>query len=105
MFRNNLLCKLLYETRNCWNCQESYIVEPVCIYENLKVLSKRNKLAGYSDDDCRICDEWPHTEEPQCRWKIQEDGLYVSQFSPPRGLGFLSAEGPVEEKSIHLGTN
>lgn len=83
MFTNNLFCKFLYKIKS-WNCVESYILQLVCIYENPKVMSKQNKLAGYSDNDCPICDEWPHIKEPLRRWKIQADGVYVSQFNPLR---------------------
>lgn len=84
LFENNLFCEFSFRSRS-WNCVESYIVQPLCVYENPEVLSTRNKEGGYSDDDCPICDEWPHTEKPRCRWKIESDGVYVSQFSPPRG--------------------
>ena len=63
VFKNNLFCEFSYETQS-WNCMESYIVEPLCLYKNPKVLSKRNKLAGYLDNECPICDEWPHIEKP-----------------------------------------
>lgn len=49
MFKNNLFCEFSYNTRN-WNCVESFIVEPLCIYENPRAQCKRNKLAGHSED-------------------------------------------------------
>ena len=83
-FEDNLFCDFEYEIRE-WNCAIKYVINYMCIWEHPHARLMRHEDANFNDDNCPICEQGPSPDTYLCRWNIERDGLYVSQFHPFSG--------------------
>ena len=99
-FEDNLFCDFEYEIRE-WNCAQQYEIRFMCIWEHPEARLLRHRDANFNDDNCPICDQGPSPDQYICRWNIERDGVYVSQFSPFRGRHHFKILGQWKEVEDH----